>query len=359
MSAIKINISPRVQIPLYIVILMIVSGYILVIFVRPIEGVHGGLNNYYRSKFMEMVSGNAYRPYVYRTLLPSSVRFVSLNTPDVLRQYFTTTIKKHVVMNDFFQQFNWETSAAYEYTIAMILMLISFMGFAHFAAKLTIVSCNIVETLKTRLLFAIILLLGLPPFFRYTSYPYDPPQLMLFTMSLFLLATSRYRAFFITFCFCCVNKETAILLILIFGFTRYKSRSSIQHYWGIFLGLFFCYLGIRSFILYIYRLNPGSVVEFHLVRNLDMFTRGWNFVDSIILLILAFLIFFRWKGKPEFLKTSLLLILIPSFVFALFLGYFDEWRSYFEAYPVAFALIIYSLIVLRKIVDQNKQTAEP
>ena len=338
----------------YPILLTVTSCYILVIFLRPIENVHEGINFYYRSKFLDMVNGTAYKPFVYRTLLPTTVRLISSMTPNQYRHAFNEIAGEQY--SALFKNFGWETSAAYEYNIALILMLVSFMGFAHYGAKLVMLTCKLEETPIARGLLVFSILLCLPPFFKYTSFPYDPPQMFLFTMALYLLATSRYRNFIFVFIACCINKETAILLILLYAIIGYKKFSSPWHYWGILFGLIGGYAGIKFLFTLGFRSNPGSFVELQFFHNVDLLTRGWTFTNVSVISIVILLLFYQWKEKPIFLKVSFLCIFPPLIIMTLFLGFIDEWRGYYEAYPIAFGLIVDSLLRIKSALDRNHNT---
>jgi hypothetical protein len=339
----------------YPIVLTIISGYVLVIFIRPVSNAHVGINFYERSKFLEMVHGTAYKPFVYRTLLPTTVHLISIVTPNQYRHVFEEVIGQQY--SSLFMFFGWETSAAYEYVIAFILMLVSLMGFSHYSAKLVMRTCKLEEGQKTRVLLATSILLGLPPFFRYTSFVYDPPQLFLFTMALYFLAASEYRNFVLSFILCCINKETAILLITLYAFLQYKRHLPIQHYWSLLVVLLVLYVGIKSSISYAFRLNPGAFTEFQFSHNLDLLTRGWSLANIAVVLTLLGLLFYQWKEKPLFLKVSFLCIFPPLITLALFLGYIDEWRGYYEAYPIAFGLIVDSLLRLKALFNTGYQQA--
>jgi len=320
----------------YLFALFAAGVFVLAKFVLPAENVHSGINGYYRSRFIDMVGGTAYRPFVYRTLLPATVRLNSLATPDPFSHEFNQAVRKG--FGRLFFDAHWETTAAYEYCTALALMLAAFMGFGHFAAKLVMLTCSMRETGWARLPLAVSALLGLPLFFRYTSYIYDPPQLLLFTMALYFLAGARLRAFAVTFVLCCINKETAVLLIPLFALTgRDKCTSQRQFRW-LLLAFAVGYLAIKSLITFVYRHNPGAFVEYQLEHNLELFSRGLTLKSAAIMLVIAFLLFYRWKEKPAFLKISFVCILPPLVSLALFLGYMDEWRGYYEAYPIALGL---------------------
>lgn len=287
-----------------------------------------------------MVQGTAHRPYVYRTLLPTLVRQITGLTPQQYRDDYNNKLTRY---NAVWQKLGWEPSAVFEYTIALILMLACFAGFAHYGTKFTIKICGLGETWPNRMLLATSLLLCLPAFFRYTSFIYDPPQLLLFSMALYFLSCSRLGAFILTFYFCCINKETAILLIPIYAVMEYNNRLSTRRYRLILFALIAGYLFIKTGISYVFRTNPGVFLEFHLLDNIGLLTRGWSFTDLVTLFIIILLVFYGWTEKPRFLQVSFLCLFPPLLAAAFLFGFVNEWRDYYEVYPVVFAMIIDSL----------------
>jgi len=299
-----------------------------------------GINQYERSMFLDMVEGKAFRPFVYRTLLPTTTRLIVNWTPEQVADVCASFVEESAFMRGLFAHFRWETSAAYRYLIACVLMLFSFMGFAHYVSRLSLRTCGIEDTYRKRSLLAVVALLGLPPFFVFTAFPYDPPQLFLFTLALYLLASQRIAAFALAFGLCTLNKETSVLLILVFAFTGRKWLSPPRHAVYLF-GLVVWYVLVRVLITYAFRHNPGSFVDFHLIdHNLRLLVSEWSFSELVTWLILLVLVFYRWAKKPEFLRVSFVVVLAPLVLLGLFFGFLNEWRGYYEAYPLAFALAV-------------------
>ena len=346
---------------IYFIVLTSLSGLVLVVFLRPTEQ-HVGINQYSRAKFLDMVEGKAHRPFVSRTLLPTTVRLVSLLAPNQYKQACADLVEQHDLTRRAFGVFGWESQSAFQYLLASVLMFLCFIGFGHCIVRLTERVCDTPETGLTRLLLVAGALVGLPPFFRYTSYPYDPAQLFLFTLALYFLADHNSKMFCIAFVACCLNKETAVLLIPLYGLTFHNRYTSHQRYWGTMLGLVVVYISIESALAWVFRSNPGAFVEFHLAHNVGWLTAGWTFTGLVVFLIIAALVLFRWSEKPAFLRWSFLCVLLPLGTLALFLGFVDEWRGYYEVYPIAFGLIVHSLLWFNDVFRRNReivQTEDP
>lgn len=321
----------------YWALLGAVSFWILAIFLRPALH-HWGINQYQRALFVPMVEGTAYEPYVHRALVPLLTRGLSAAVPEGSQEALTAAIAHHHYLRRTFERLHWEPEQAHRYIVASLLMFLSYVGFAHYAARLAILTGGLSDTLRTRAAIGVAALLGLPPFFIYTSFLYDPPQLFLFALALYLLAGRQIAKFAGLFFLCCVNKETAVLLIPIYAVVGRGEMSRSKYYSGL-AWLVLCWVVVKLFISLAFRAHPGDVVEFHLFdHNAHWLTRPWTLPDVVSWSACAFFFFYRWPEKPRFLKVSFACILPPLVVMAFFFGYIDEWRGYYEAYPVVVAL---------------------
>jgi hypothetical protein len=65
----------------------------------------------------------------------------------------------------------------------------------------------------------------------------------------------------------------------------------------------------------------------------------------------------EWESKPGFLRAGLLIAFIPLFAAALFFGYVDELRGYYEAFPFAFLLSVPSLCSILGIAESDSSSS--
>ena len=184
---------------------------------------------------------------------------------------------------------------------------------------------------------SVLALLGLPPMFQYTSFIYDFPLLLLYTLGLIFLYKQEWKIFLIIFVIGCINKDTTILLTLIF-FLYYKGKLSKDIFNKLLAAQLVIFVLIKIVLFILFKNNPGTFVEFQLVdHNLRLVTE-YNLTLAASLLGLIVLVFYKWDEKPDFLKISLS-ALIPLIFLTFFLGYLDKLRDYYEIYSAVIILI--------------------
>jgi len=300
-----------------------------------------GLNHYPPSSFGDMVYGRASRPFVYRTLVPTAVRVVSGLCPDSAHAAATHAAQhtrlKHLVAA-------WDdVPAAYflEFLIALALMYGSLIGFVIALRYLAEALFDLPPSFARKV--PLIALVLLPPLFRYTSFIYDFPSLFLFTLGLALMVRQRWRAYLGLLVVATINKETAILLPFVFGLYFLRRQELLRgRFWPLLGAQVGLWLVIKLGINYVFRDNPGGMVELHLRDHNLGLLRSYPMGTAAGWLVLAVLMAVRWSDTPRFLRTALWTL--PVLVgMTLFLGYLDELRDYYEAFPVVVLLVAHGV----------------
>jgi len=221
--------------------------------------------------------------------------------------------------------------------VAMFLMYLSLLGFVYAFRKLFNEIYSSPEWFIN--FISIIMLLALPPMFQYYSYIYDFPTLFLFTLGLVFLKQKNWGYFLTLFFIACFNKETTILLTLIFAIHHYKDSSiSKKVYTKLILAQIFIFILVKILLYFIFLNNAGGFVEFHLIDRNYLIFNGYSLSTFVLLLIILLGIFSRWNEKPRFLKDSIW-IAVPLIILTFFLGFLDELRDYYEVFPVIILLI--------------------
>ncbi|MCW8809601.1 MAG: hypothetical protein OQJ93_12640 [Ignavibacteriaceae bacterium] len=315
-------------------LIAVISLYVLIAFVKlpPINGDE-------QSMFSEMVYGTAWKPFVYRTLLPTTVRLVSGVIPEEIHNSLTEKFESNHSLVLVLEKLKWESEFITEYLIAMVLMYFSLLGFVYVFRKLfdEIYSSH----LWFKNLISVILLLAIPAMFQpnYSNYVYDFPALFLFTLGLLLLRQRKWNYFLVIFLISCFNKETTILLTLIFAIHFYKKDEVTRKFYYKFITFqLIIFAAVKILLFILFKNNPGGFVEFHLIDRNYLLFNGYSLTTFVVLLIIFLTIFSRWNEKPKFLKDALW-IAIPLVILTFLLGFFDELRDFYEVFPVIILLI--------------------
>jgi len=303
-----------------------------------------GFTGYYKAMFPDMVYGKAYKPFVYRTLLPSTTRLISHIVPAEIKNTIVDQVKDNKTL---LAPLRKDLDFIFEYLICLILMYFCLVGFAFILQKLIKQFYDFPD--KTIFLLTLIGISLLPFFFRYSTYIYDPGTLLIFSSAILMIAQRKIHFYYLLLILASINKETAILLPLVFFIKEVKTMDKKQLLYHMFLQCFI-YFAIKIVISFIFINNPGTFVEFHLVdHNLKLFSPGSlirrGFRKKILYFytfsaIFYYLISKGWHKKDDFLKQGLLYTLGPLLIMALFFGYIDEFRGYYEAYPFMFLLAL-------------------
>ncbi len=313
---------------------LLTSGLVLFVF-----DVYPGFDGNAHIMFPDMVYGKAYKPYVLRTLLPGAVRAVAEVTPDTVKDRVNPSLEKRMHLLHLRE---WDERYTYEYFVALLLMLSCFVGLAYTLRHLTAWFYDYPAFVGD--LAPVGGLLVLPVFFKYYSYIYDPGTLLLFSLAVASIVARKRLLFYLLFVLASFNKETSILLCGLFFLYEYPvMRKSVLI--GHLLGQLSLWVAIRAFLVFIFRNNPGPWLEFHLTHIVDVL-RGpiasLRFVG--IIAVMWLLTGYGWARKPAFLRKGLLVTLIPLAVLAVFFGFVDELRDYYEAFPFLFLLWLPTIV---------------
>ena len=331
----------RIHTIIYYLLTSAISGCVLIMFL-----ISPGINDNLPSMFGDTIYGKAHKPFVYRTLLPTSVRMLSAPAPDEFRNNLSEFIEKNIPLKKLFIKLKWERELAVEYFLAAVLMFLSLWGFSIAVRYLFKLFFEVNQLFSDSI--SLIALIGLPPLFMYTSFVYDFPVLFLYTLGLIFLYKQDWKFYLILFFFACINKETTILLTLVY-YIYFRKLLKADLFNKLFAAQLMIFILVKGSLFLVYRDNPGSFVEFHLFdHNLSLLT-GYDLTLLASVGAIILLIFYKWKEKPEFLKKSLAAF-IPLVILSLFLGYIDELRGYYEIYPTVVILISYSIA---RILDLN------
>ncbi len=298
--------------------------------------------------FGDMIYGRAPQPFVTRVLVPWLIRATVAVTPPAARAQVEAKVRCSLT-ND--GNPLWLYQYPFEFTVAKNILLLFAIGFAlalWWLARLTLdAPAPAADVIPLVVMFA------LPGFYGYGSMLYDLPALCLFTLGLALIAARRFWLYALVFAACVVNKETALLLTLVWAVSEAHRRKlkPKQMVVGVGLQVGF-WLVVRGFLLWYFRTNPGEPIALHLFRNAQVLAvsrnwflfrpiTGWQFLPRgfNVLYVLGFIAsLFALKRAPQFLKDAYWVVL-PVFVLTWLFGNVDEMRVYYELLPIV-ALVL-------------------
>ena len=288
--------------------------------------------------FGKMIYGTAPKPWVYRTLLPSGVRVLSSLLSDDLKSTLNQKIWERKAFKKLNRRWKWEKPLLSEYFIACLLMYLSLIGFFLAFRYLFVVVYKAPHILLDAT--SLLALLALPVMFRKYSYLYDFPTLLFFTLGLALMVKKKWLMFSMVYVLACFNKETTILLTMLFCI-YYLCFSSTRLDKSIFTRLFLVqvilYLSVRLVLFYFFHDNPGRFVYPTFVKH-NLLMSPYNIGTVVGFLFIVLIILYKWKEKPLFLRCGLWMI-VPLFLLCLRYGFLDEFRDYYEVYPVVILLM--------------------
>jgi hypothetical protein len=308
--------------------------FVFVTFLR-VSGI--GLNG--KATFEKVLTGTAYRPYIYRQLLPAAANLAAplLDGPSALR----LGRRLETVLGDRFFRARLN-GRLYPRQVILILamMYLSLVGFA-------VASWAFVRHLgygfRTRYLVPLALLLASTVFFGF-GYMYDFTLLFLFVLGLWCMSGEAWAVYLIAFAVATLNKETALFLVLVF----------VVHFWKRlapqkFLALAVAQLGIFALIegalSYRFRKNPGGQFEWHFPDQLATFQElaahsPWLLaLWAAIIVSIGVLVIRAWARKPAFLRSSLSMLPLLVLLFVFF-AYPLEIRDFLEVFPIVAILML-------------------
>ena len=306
-----------------------------------------GVSGYYRADFPDMVYGKAYRPFVTRALFPVVVRVVSQAIPPGLESVVErSALGSRIISSKYFKEGpKWQMPFLREYLVAYLLTIgcLILLGLTMEALWKILLR----PSTPHAYLFGTLGLAALPICFEYYSHIYDFPSLLFYTVCLYLMASRRWKSYFAVFALSCLSKETTVLLIAVFALYFVKCEASERRtYWRFISIQVLVFLVTRGGIAWIFRNNPGSLVEFHLLdHNLRVLTTPWSVQALVAWGIIVGLFFKDFAQKPWLLRVAAGMI-VPLLALTFFFGFLDELRDYYEVYVPVLALVSYSFCAL-------------
>jgi len=181
---------------------------------------------------------------------------------------------------------------------------------------------------------------------------YDFSSILFYTLAMYLVLKERFGMLVIVFAIGLINKETIAFIIPAFIFYNYRrifSKDVIMKS-SLLVLIFVLFKGI---MFYIFRNNPGNIVEIAIRGNLDMLKnlfQNYIYIKNIFLNFGAMYIFavllavklFRGLEIPGISREKIYInyVFVIYLVLGIYIIYFTEVRVYAELMPMLTTLFI-------------------
>jgi hypothetical protein len=288
------------------------------------------------SSFPKMLEGTAFRPAIYRVLIPSLAKLGATLVPAQASEFFDRWPEGTGVRRAFDNLSNGTYHD--EAVIALLLIYLSLAGFVLVEKRLLkALGYSATEAAILPFILAALTL----PFSVFFAYVYDLPQVFLFTLCALLLYQRKWALYLILLGITLLNKETAFFLIVIFA-VHYFRRLPRKEF-AILLGAQLAeFLILRAILLYVYRANPGVTIFWSYRYHLDQYT-SYPFTLLFTLILLGAIVVLMakdWHKKPVFLRSAS--VVFPFTVVLFFLaGMPMEFRVFLDILPVFGSLFFF------------------
>jgi hypothetical protein len=296
----------------------------------------------YEAGIANQVRGTAHRPYIYRQLVPTTIRAVmAVRSPE---QWQST--EQRIAASGWIEQFEYLTAFDYTwwYTGDLIpiflsagINLLSLVAFAFVFRAFVEQHVRAPEAFAN--LATLVTLYLLVHMNREGVYSYDYPLLLLFTLALLLMWKQAWAWYYPVFVLATFNKETTVLLILVFVVVFWR-RLPVPAFLTHVAAQSVAFLAIIWGLRRAYAGSPGGSVEYHLLDyNMRVVVNPEDAYGVVAFAALFAILLLRdWESKPWFLRRATI-VFWPLFVLTLLFGWIDELRDYYEFYVVAMPLV--------------------
>lgn len=311
-----------------------------------------------RYGFTAIITQGAHRPFVFRALTPAIVNGVTSLLPagrveEIVEWDLTRPIADHPSLAAH-RRFAWGPNplpaqyVAYEILWGVVFLLL--LAMRHLT-RVASFSDSFADWAP------IAALLVLPLSFSRGGYLYDFPELLLATLAVALLLERRWLLYYACFALACLNKESAVLLVIYF-LALFRGKMARRG-----LGLHVVVhslvgLPILTWQRLTFASNPGANAEFQLWDNVRFllspapWIRLWDpygpllpfpgpfNVVSIALFGAATLLF--WGEKPRRLRIAFVAMMAVLVPLCMLFGTLDEVRNLSLAFPMAYLLVCHT-----------------
>jgi len=317
-----------------------------------------------------MTNFEGHKPFQYRVFMPILIRTIEFLTPETIQNSIAGIVKKYVGSSlaenyEGYSEVKAQFVSRYGYRSFLYLLLTACAMFLFLICLRQLARALGIFSEKLCDLLPLGMILVMPIFFDYGIYMYDFSHLLLFTTGLLMLYKKQWAGYFIVFTLALLNKESSILLILIFALVYY-SELPRKYFIKLLAVQLLIFLLIKISLYFIFIDNPGTFVEIHLKWNLVYLTHLAHYfrfeslgngmfafakfnirwpvgLNLPMFAIVIAAVAYRWQEKPVFLRRATLYF-IALLMMAMTMGCINELRAYYDAMPIVYILGVSGLV---------------
>jgi hypothetical protein len=319
---------------------VLVALYIFAVWVWGADKGNTSLNGDPRSPLAGLIYGTAHKPFVSRALVPAATRLVVGALPDSARAWITESLTASPKFLKEAARLGWDLRMLPEYVVALSFACAALIAFPFVMRRMVRELYETDDSMET--ILPVMLLLGLPPFFRVgTHYIYDFPALLFFSLGFLLLLQKNWTLFYPVYVLGCFNKETMVLLSIA-AVLLYWRRLPWKTLAGHVVSQAALYVLTRVILGWVFAANQGGEVEFHLWGNVHNALLPYSIGGFCIACLLVYATAYEFGRKPWALRRAAWL-LVPFVLLLVTFAWAEEIRDLYEIFPIYGLLIAHTV----------------
>jgi len=303
--------------------------------------VRTGMLNDEHAPIDKLIEGTASKPFAYRILVPKTLNAIDAMTPASADQLMdswgvrvatlgslrgsapdaATSATQFQYPRAIFWLFLLQLTAVIIYAFvcaALYKGLFPSASWRHFAAPLSL----------------------LPPLLivqQGVGHIYDFTALCFMALLLNAMRSEKHGLYLLLFALSCLNKETTILASFAYAAVFYQ-RMPTGRYIAMLGAQVAIFLLSYALVRMAYADNPGPSMVVWIQHQAGYFLRQPIWYYFIVLLI-GFLLTYRWNEKPEFLRRAALMV-VPHLALVIYAAMPGELRNSYESLPLLSMFLI-------------------
>lgn len=292
--------------------------------------------------YSKMINWTADWPYVYRTLLPSFVKLVSVLTPTAIKEKVNSIAEN----KPFLKKIGWTTKYSYECLLALAIIFVVWIALAYSIRHL-VQLLYITESSVSDMAPVAALLLVPAVFLGNWTAIYDPMVILMGSLGLILILKRDHKWYYVFFPLAVLNKVTTIIFTCGFVAREFRKMAGARLVAHVVVQISIWAL-LMAGVAFLFKDNPGVKAHFQLFWNLGGFVFSVSLLHTFYSLAFlggfAFLVAYRWREKPRVFRyvfVAMTLLFIPAVM--TFGRASDELRVWYDLYTAAFLMALPSI----------------